>query len=131
MLSRCNNTKCKHYKDYGGRGISVCKEWYTFDNFLADMGEQPKGLMIERKDVNGNYTLSNCCWATLHTQLRNKRNNVFLTLDDRTLCIADWEKVLGFRRGLVNVRLSYGWSVERALTTPNIHAHYKPRTKRN
>lgn len=73
MLTRCNNSKVKEYKNYGGRGICVCKEWYKFENFFKDMGKRPGGYTIERKDNDGDYTPDNCSWETMVTQARNKR----------------------------------------------------------
>jgi len=73
MLQRCNNPKNSFYKDYGSRGIKVCKEWYKFENFYKDMGNRPQGLTLERIDNNGNYEPSNCKWASHSEQQRNKK----------------------------------------------------------
>lgn len=73
MTSRCNNPNHISYKDYGGRGITICERWSEFDNFLWDMGERPIGKTLDRIDVNGNYEPSNCRWATPLEQNQNKR----------------------------------------------------------
>lgn len=87
MLERCGNPNCETYKYYGGRGISVCARWKTFENFYADMGDRPKGMSIERIDNNGNYEPGNCRWATQFEQVRNSRNNRRVTYAGKTLIV--------------------------------------------
>jgi len=73
MRNRCLNKNADHYESYGGRGIKIDERWSTFSNFLADMGPRPKGMSLERKDVNGDYTPDNCVWATQKVQGANQR----------------------------------------------------------
>lgn len=73
MMQRCTNPRSRDYRLYGARGITVCERWMVFDNFLADMGEKPPSLSIDRIDVNGNYEPGNCRWATAEQQAQNKR----------------------------------------------------------
>lgn len=75
MLLRCNNPVSKSYKDYGGRGITICDRWHTFENFLADMGERPAKRTLDRIKVNGNYEPGNCRWATGKEQAMNTQKN--------------------------------------------------------
>lgn len=74
MRQRCLNPNDQKYKDYGGRGIKICKRWLdSFEHFLADMGPKPKGKSIDRRDNDGDYTPKNCHWATPLEQRHNQR----------------------------------------------------------
>ena len=73
MRARCNNPGHPQYSDYGGRGITICDRWNDFSLFVEDMGERPDGHTLDRKENDGNYEPSNCCWATKPQQQRNRR----------------------------------------------------------
>ena len=119
MLDRCRRESCPRYPDYGGRGITVCERWERFDGFLADMGDPPRGLTLERINVNGNYEPLNCKWATTKEQGRNRRNNRMVEHGGRNLTIGEWAEVTGLRAGVIWVRIQrHGWDVKRALETP-------------
>jgi hypothetical protein len=80
MRQRCTNPNSIGWKDYGGRGITICARWleqpHGFENFLADMGERPEGHTLDRRDVDANYEPVNCRWATLSEQQSNQRRQL-------------------------------------------------------
>ena len=116
MLDRCRNQNNQSYKNYGGRGISVCERWYNFMNFYSDMGAAPIGTSIERKDNNGDYCKKNCKWATSKEQQNNTRYNKIITMNEVSKNITQWSEKLGVKRSLLYNRINRGWSSERALT---------------
>jgi hypothetical protein len=119
MWSRCTNPKANSYEHYGGRGISVCERWKSFENFLADMGEAPPGLSIDRyPDNDGNYEPGNCRWATSSEQMRNTRVTRWIEHNGERLILSDWAARAGVSVAIFSKRLDGGWSMERALTTP-------------
>ena len=117
MKQRCYNKKSAQYKNYGGRGISVCDRWVnSFENFVADMGVRPDGMSIERVDVDGNYCAENCKWLGLAEQQKNKRNNRLIAHDGRTMTLRDWAKELGRHETTLHWRLRRGYPVEMVLS---------------
>lgn len=72
MWNRCTNPKMDNYKYYGGRGITICDRWKDFNLFLADMGERPEGMFIDRINNNKGYSPENCKWSDRIDQGQNK-----------------------------------------------------------
>lgn len=115
MHSRCGNPNLKSYRDYGARGITVCKRWESFDNFLADMGMPAKGMTIDRADNNKNYEPGNCRWISRKEQSRNKRNSIVITYGGRTLSLAEWSSILGLSYYTLHSRYKNGCPADRIL----------------
>lgn len=119
MMTRCRNPKQACFKNYGGRGISVCTRWQKYEHFLADMGRKPSlRHTLERIDNDGNYEPKNCRWATRSEQALNKRNNRWISFGKETLTLTEWARKLGCSNAMISQRLDKGWSVEKTLTTP-------------
>lgn len=118
MKGRCFDRNNDSFKSYGGRGITVCERWLTFENFLADMGIKPPGHTLERINNNRNYEPGNCRWATPREQANNRRNTVRLKFQNKTMTVSEWAQEVGLNRDLIALRLYYGWTVSRALTQP-------------
>lgn len=91
MNQRCNNTRHPSWKDYGGRGITVCPEWRSYPVFRNDVGPRPsKNHSLERLNNSLGYFKENVIWATQDVQARNTRRNHFVTFNDITKCLKDW-----------------------------------------
>lgn len=124
MIQRCTNPNIGHYKNYGGRGITVCDEWRTFDNFLREMGERPEGTTLDRINNDGSYCKENCKWSNRHEQMANSRMAHLITFRGETLPTAVWARRLGISRASLRNRLKK-WTLEKALITP------KPKSTQN
>jgi hypothetical protein len=77
MVGRCTRPTHKRWADYGGRGITVCERWREFKNFLADVGERPEGMTLDRIDNDRGYEPGNVRWADYSTQARNRRSSAY------------------------------------------------------
>lgn len=122
MKDRCYRKAHRFYKDYGGRGISVCERWrISFRYFLVDMGHRPKGMSLGRIDNDGDYMPGNCEWQTPTEQNNNSRWNKRIRFEGKIKTIAQWARDSRCKvtySGL-RARLGHGWSMSRALRTPN------------
>lgn len=119
MKLRCTAKHRKDWKNYGGRGITICERWVeSFDNFFADMGKRPSPKhQLDRRDNDGPYSPENCRWATKSEQMRNKRDTHMVTWNGRTQCLQAWANELGIDRDTLHIRLKR-WTVDQAFTTP-------------
>lgn len=121
LLHRCYDEKDVNYKNYGARGITVCDEWKnSFLNFKewAECNGYADNLTIERKDVNGNYEPSNCCWVTMKIQQNNRTNNRLITYNGETKTITQWAEYCGLSYRNLYYRLKAGYSIEKAIEKP-------------
>lgn len=128
MNQRCNEITSPRYKDYGGKGIRVCLRWLAikgqpygghkeaYTNFLKDMGAKPSlKHSIDRIDNNGDYEPGNCRWATRAQQDRNRRNSVFIKVDNKTLNLVDACKLFDLNEAHIwTHRKKYGISHQEA-----------------
>ncbi len=120
MRQRCNNPNSSNADTHYNRGIKVCERWNTFENFLSDMGKPPtNGHSIDRINNDGNYEPNNCRWATRSEQAYNRRSTRLIKFKGETKPLKKWCIELGFNFRTIQNRLNqYGWSVEKAFTTP-------------
>jgi hypothetical protein len=118
MLDRCSNPKCVNYKNYGGRGISVCVEWQSsFEAFFAHVGPRPSAKhQIDRTDNAGNYEPGNVRWATAKVQANNRRSTKLITFDGRTKSLQGWAEELGITKQALSFRIKK-WGLKSALST--------------
>ena len=118
MHTRCKNPNSAQFKDYGGRGISVCPQWDRFTTFLADMGLAPPDGSIDRVDNNGNYEPGNCRWATRTEQNRNARSNIRVAFEGVSYVAAELARKHGVSKSVAYSRMKRGWSTVDACTKP-------------
>lgn len=109
MRQRCLNRRDKSYSDYGGRGITICKRWDSFDSFLEDMGPRPSSKhTIERVRVNDGYDSGNCVWIPKNQQSRNTRLTIFVEVEGQTLTLSEAMKKLHMNGSKIKKR--YAWT---------------------
>jgi hypothetical protein len=118
MLQRCENPQHHKWHRYGGRGITVCERWHSYENFLSDMGPRPDGMSIERENNNGNYEPGNCSWATPIEQASNRSTNLFVDASGQRATASAASRLLGSNRSTVARRMRSGWTEQQAVNTP-------------
>ena len=120
MKKRCLNPSDRGYKNYGGRGITVCDSWKnSFEAFYRDMGPCPPGLELDRIDNNGPYEPGNCHWTTRTQNQHNTRKNRWLTIDGETKILAEWAVLVSTSHRRIQHRLKAGWPVKEAVFGPS------------
>lgn len=119
MTQRCYNPKAPSYKQYGARGITICKRWReSFAAFLQDMGRCKPDESIDRKNNDGPYCKRNCRWASYVQQCSNTRRSKFIQFNGVRHTQAEWSRKTKIPPMTIIMRLRRGWSVKRTLTTP-------------
>jgi hypothetical protein len=124
MMTRCvwSGPERSDWMLYQGKGITICEKWLEFINFLADMGPKPTSKhTLDRIDSDGNYEPANCRWATPKQQARNwKHRNHLYRYKDENLTLSEWAERLGMARESLRDRISSGWPIEKAISTPPV-----------
>ncbi len=122
IKQRCYNSKNKDFKNYGGRGITVCDEWKNDFNAFYDWAmanDYKDDLTIDRVNTNADYSPNNCRWVNRIIQNNNTRRNLYITYNGETHTVAEWENILNISRNVLRLRLfRNNWSVEKAFETP-------------
>lgn len=108
MRVRCLTQNDKDYHNYGGRGITICKRWEEFLNFIEDMGERPDGMTLDRIDNDGNYEPSNCRWSTRKEQGLNRRTTRWVEKDGLIMTVDQWRKKLGVHSRVIHRMIKMG-----------------------
>ena len=110
MKNRCNNRTHIGYGYYGAKGVRVCEDWSSLDNFWRDMGPTWKeGLTLERKDANKDYCFENCVWATYAAQMLNQGRNHYVETPKGVMLLHDAARISGLHRTTIYSRIKAGW----------------------
>ena len=127
MRQRCEKPKSTCYHKYGAKGIKVCEEWGSFENFRdwAYSHGYDDTLTIDRIDPKGDYSPKNCRWATQKEQQNNRSNNVKFTYNGVTKTLMEWSELVGIPYSALYCRVYRGWSVERVFSPLVREAHNK------
>lgn len=120
MKKRCTNKNDPAYRNYGGRGISVCDEWNNYERFeeWAMSHGYSDLLTIDRIDNSKGYSPDNCRWATYKEQANNTRSNVHVVINGVDHTVAEWSDITGVPTYEIYFRMHHGWDGERAVMTP-------------
>lgn len=130
MKQRCEDKNAPAYRNYGAKGITVCREWHDFINFYewARSNGYQDDLTIDRINNSKGYSPENCRWADLKTQGRNQTTNRIIEYNGETHCLTEWAEITGISRRAIWGRLAKGWTVQDALT---VHTKARQKNLRN
>ena len=119
MKNRCTNINNQSYSDYGGRGISICKEWNKFENFYewSKISGYSDNLTIDRINVDGNYEPNNCRWATYEQQNNNKRNNIYVEFNNEIITLTELSRITNISFMTLRKRYNKGDRNEKLIRT--------------
>lgn len=115
MRQRCRNPRYPQWKDYGGRGITICPTWDDYKQFAADMGERPAGHTLDRIDNDGPYSKENCRWASRKDQARNQRVTRTVLIEGLRYCAADLADLSGLKTDTIVQRAAQGLTYEQVV----------------
>lgn len=125
MLQRCTNPAAPKFSRYGAVGVTVCREWYYFENFLSDMGERPEGKTLDRLDGSRGYSKDNCVWATPLEQSSHLKNNVVISYLGENYHFSGLARKLGLHWTTLRFRVKNGWPEERWSERPTLNRRGK------
>jgi hypothetical protein len=110
MRARCKYPSHAAWKWYGGKGITVCDRWQTYENFEADMGERPEGKTLDRIDANGPYSPENCRWVTPKEQARNQDRTIRVIIEGKSHLLIELAEISGLKADTIAARVAKGLS---------------------
>ncbi len=127
LKNRCNNPNYHLFHRYGGRGITYCKEWESFQDFLKDMGRAPTKIhSIDRIDNDRGYSKENCKWSTPVEQSNNMSTNRVYEYKGEVNTLTGWCRDLSLNFDMVRGRLDSGkYTIEQALELPSGAGNHK------
>lgn len=121
IKTRCTDVNSRPYKNYGGRGITICDKWMMFEGFYEDMGSgYSDNLSIDRVDNNKGYSKENCKWSTRIEQANNVRNNHIVVVDGITDTLANMSRRYNINYKMAAQRIKLGWDIDKVFKTPKL-----------
>lgn len=118
MMAKCYSPHSAGFSRHGARGILVQESWHDFQQFYADVGNPPEGLIFDRKDRSRPYSSDNVRWLTRAEKSQRRRGLRKLTFLKKSLCISEWARELNVAASLIYSRVNRGWPPEDALSIP-------------